>query len=377
MSQTNPAPPAAQPEKELAWYWTTLLGIYLLVVVLLLAYMLYKLWPPHVGGLPTRSTINRNVNRSANRNVNVTAAPGANQNANQNVNGATPDANANGATDGVNANGAAAPASTPPAGEGDGDDGDDGELSASEQPAPPVPLFGGRVILEHSMEVRLLLIVLLAGALGAYIHATTSFIDYVGNRKLSGNWVWWYLLRPFIGSALALIFYFVVRGGFISPNSGGDAMNPFGIAALAGLVGMFSQQATDKLSEVFKTLFRTAPGAGDEKRKDSLEEGVVPAQNAAAGGAAVVAPPVISDIQPPSGDPAGDEPVTITGTNFVTGATVTFGSGAAAGVTVVDANTITLRTPAMNTAEVVDVVVTNPDGGSVTRPAGFTYTAAG
>lgn len=365
MSQTNPAPPAARPEKELAWYWTTLLGIYLLLVVLVLSYMLYKLWPPRGGGLPTRSTVNRNVNRNVNQDANPAAVPNANQ-------------NANGATDNANANGATAPAGTPPGGAGGGgDDGDNDDLSASQQPAPRVTLFGGRVTLEHSMEVRLLLIVLLAGALGAYIHATTSFIDYVGNRKLSANWVWWYLLRPFIGAALALIFYFVVRGGFISPNSGGEDMNPFGIAALAGLVGMFSQQATDKLSEVFKTLFRTGPGAGDEKRKDGLEEAVLPAKNTAAGGAAAAAPPVISDIRPDSGRPAGGEPVTITGTNFAAGATVTFGAGAAAGVTVVDATTITLRTPAMNAEQTVDVVVTNPDGGSGTLPAGFTYTSGG
>jgi hypothetical protein len=36
---------------------------------------------------------------------------------------------------------------------------------------------------------------------------------------------------------------------------------------------MFSKQATDKLSEVFGTLFQTKTGAGDEKRKDSLENG--------------------------------------------------------------------------------------------------------
>jgi hypothetical protein len=52
------------------------------------------------------------------------------------------------------------------------------------------------------------------------------------------------------------------------------AINPFGIAALAGLVGMFSKQATDKLAEIFKALFRTAPGQGDDTRKDKLNNPV-------------------------------------------------------------------------------------------------------
>ena len=46
-------------------------------------------------------------------------------------------------------------------------------------------------------------------------------------------------------------------------------MNRFGIAAIAGLAGMFSLKAADKMKELFDTLFKTA-----EKRKDSLENPV-------------------------------------------------------------------------------------------------------
>ena len=71
--------------------------------------------------------------------------------------------------------------------------------------------------------------------------------------------------------ALALVFYFVIRGGFLTTSGGAKDINPYGIAALAGLVGMFSKQATDKLSEVFGTLFRAAAGEGDDKRSGSLK----------------------------------------------------------------------------------------------------------
>lgn len=121
-----------------------------------------------------------------------------------------------------------------------------------------------------SDDGRLILIVLCIGALGSYIHAATSFVSYVGNRRLVFSWAWWYILRPFIGMALALIFYFVIRGGLLATSADPSEINPFGIAAVAGLVGMFSKQATDKLRELFDNLFKTDRGHGDDARSDKL-----------------------------------------------------------------------------------------------------------
>jgi hypothetical protein len=110
---------------------------------------------------------------------------------------------------------------------------------------PPLWLFGLRF--EPALETRLILLVLLVGALGSYIHGASSFVDYLGNRRFISSWGWWYVLRPFIGMMLALLFYFVFRGGFMTAgtNQGGDAaasfINPFGVAAFAGLVEMFSK----------------------------------------------------------------------------------------------------------------------------------------
>ena len=108
-------------------------------------------------------------------------------------------------------------------------------------------------------ETRLILLVLAMGALGGCVHAATSFVAYVGNDKFYKTWVWYYVLRIPISAALALITYFVVRGGFFAPAADGATaqVNDFGIAAVSGLVGMFSKQATAKLDEVFSALFRT------------------------------------------------------------------------------------------------------------------------
>jgi hypothetical protein len=126
--------------------------------------------------------------------------------------------------------------------------------------------FDGR----PSSEVALLLLVTFASALGSSLHAAISFTDYVGNQRLARSWVWWYVLRTFVGVALAVLFYFALRGGLFNANTPTDVINPFGIAALAGLVGLFSKQATDKLRELFDTMFRTAPGQGDDQRGDGI-----------------------------------------------------------------------------------------------------------
>jgi hypothetical protein len=151
------------------------------------------------------------------------------------------------------------------------------------------------------IETRLIWLVVVAGALGSYVHGATSFATYVGNRTLIISWLWWYILRTPIGIVLALLLYFVLRGGLLSAGAGGDVLSPFGVAAIAGLAGMFSKQATDKLREVFDNLFRTAPGRGDEERKDKTK----------------ATPPEIERLEPDSiASGAGPTKVQVTGKNF-------------------------------------------------------------
>ena len=70
-----------------------------------------------------------------------------------------------------------------------------------------------------------------------------------------------------------------------------------------------------------------------------------------------VVPPTVSSVSPNSGSTAGGTAVTITGTNFASGATVTFGAAAATNVVVVSSTSITATTPA-GTAGAVTVTVT-------------------
>lgn len=120
-----------------------------------------------------------------------------------------------------------------------------------------------------TLDQRLILLVMVAGALGSFVHIATSFADFVGNEKFIRSWAWWYLLKPFTSMALATVFYLVIRGGLLAPAADGGTINLYGIVSMAAMVGMFSKQATTKLSEVFDTLFKSSSG-GDLERKDQL-----------------------------------------------------------------------------------------------------------
>ena len=86
--------------------------------------------------------------------------------------------------------------------------------------------------------------------------------------------------------------------------------------------------------------------------------------------------PTVSAISPTSGTTGGGTPVTITGTGFLTGATVSLGGTAATGVTVVSSTSITATTAA-HAAGAVNVVVTNTDAKTGTLTNGYTYTTTG
>jgi hypothetical protein len=84
--------------------------------------------------------------------------------------------------------------------------------------------------------------------------------------------------------------------------------------------------------------------------------------------------PTITTVSPSSGPTAGGTAITISGSGFLPGATVTIG-GAAAAVNTVNDSTITATTGAHPTAGTFGVTVANTDGQSATKPNGFTYVA--
>ncbi len=85
--------------------------------------------------------------------------------------------------------------------------------------------------------------------------------------------------------------------------------------------------------------------------------------------------PTVSGVSPPSGPTTGGTPITVTGSGFLDGATVTVGGVGCSPVTFVSATELKCTTGA-HAAGTTDVVVTNPDLQTATKVGAFTYTTA-
>lgn len=377
-----------------------LLG-YALLFTLLVLYSMVKIWPPipekEKPGNNNNSSVNTplgehanaNGNQNSNANANSTRSSNGNGNGNSNVTGGG-NANSGGNTN-VNGNGNtnAGGGSTnqnPPdnnntntktntnananantntnsnvSGNANANVSPGGAVPRSEicrdnngnprEGMAPVNFFwtGDTCIYD---EDRLLLIVILAGALGALVHVIRSLSWYIGQRKLYKSWMANYFLLPFLGATTAIVFYLVVRGGFSSATVHVADTNPFGFAVLAALIGMFTDQALQRLKTVAENILMPAPAGRDS------------------------APPAaslsVTAINPRSGPSAGGTTVAITGTGFVAGARVTFGGEPATSVTVTSSATINAVTPAHPAAS-VDVEVFNPSNQRAVLGNGYTY----
>ena len=83
-------------------------------------------------------------------------------------------------------------------------------------------------------------------------------------------------------------------------------------------------------------------------------------------------PPTLTRVEPDKDLVTGGSTVKIIGEDFQDGATVTIGGNAASNVIFVSPTELSVEVPA-GTEGSVDIVVTNPDGKSVTLTGGFTY----
>lgn len=130
-----------------------------------------------------------------------------------------------------------------------------------------INLFGLRLLLDPDQQ--LFVVVALAGAIGGLIHSARSVYWYVGNRRFRRSWLLMYLSLPFTSSALAVVFYIILRGGLITGEATAQ-VNVFGFAAVAALVGLFSSQAAEKLKTVFSLILAHAETGIDSVTPETL-----------------------------------------------------------------------------------------------------------
>ncbi|HEV2397944.1 MAG TPA: IPT/TIG domain-containing protein [Candidatus Sulfotelmatobacter sp.] len=164
----------------------------------------------------------------------------------------------------------------------------------------------------------------------------------------------------------------------VSPNSGttagGTAVTVTGTNFVSGATVTFGSAAATAVTVVNSTTITATSPAGSAGAVTVAVTNPGGQSGSLASAYTYVAPPTVTSVSPNSGATAGGTAVTITGTNFATGATVTFGSTAATNVVVSNSTTITATTPG-GTAGAVTVVVTNANGLSGNLANGFTYVA--
>ena len=161
----------------------------------------------------------------------------------------------------------------------------------------------------------------------------------------------------------------------VSPNSGttagGTAVTITGTNFAAGATVTFGGTAATNVVVVSGTTDH-GHDAGRSAGAVTVTVTVNGQSGSLANGFTYVAPPTVSSVSPNSGTTAGGTAVTITGTNFAAGATVTFGGTAATNVVVVNGTTDHGH-DAGRSAGAVTVTVTNPERQSGSLTSGFTY----
>lgn len=110
-------------------------------------------------------------------------------------------------------------------------------------------------------------LVALSGFLGSMIHLSSSLTNYIGAGELKSNWLPWYFVKPFTAMGVALVFYFVIKAGLLSLDSG-EEINLFGVVVLSALAGLFTDKATIKLEEIFTTIFKPQDARPDKLDKN-------------------------------------------------------------------------------------------------------------
>jgi hypothetical protein len=203
-------------------------------------------------------------------------------------------------------------------------------------------------ICHQRTQDRLLLLVMLAGALGGTLHALRSLFYYIGMRMLRLSWLPMYLALPLTGASISTVFFLVFVGGFFSPQ-GGDGQSFFLMVGVSALVGMFSPQAVEKLKKISEAILTSAPPAADSRPEL-----------------------ILRSVEPAEGPQAGKFEVVLAGSGFASGATVQF-DGVNVPVQSFSSTRITLQAPPRAAPGAVDVEITNPDGSRATKPSGFKY----
>jgi hypothetical protein len=208
--------------------------------------------------------------------------------------------------------------------------------SATFKLAPSAPARGGAT---WPPELRIFALVMIMGALGSYLGSSRSFVNYVGNRQFVASWGLFYFVRPSFGIGLALLAYLGYRIGAVPGPANTPPGDPYAIAFLAGMVGLFADMTLEKLKDLMTVIFRTPDDRKDKMAPQTTAPGIDSVTASAATGQ-----------------------LTVQGAKFISGAQVLL-NNAALPTTFVNEGKLTAAFPAAQypAGASVTIVVENPD----------------
>jgi hypothetical protein len=157
----------------------------------------------------------------------------------------------------------------------------------------------------------------------------------------------------------------------VGPTGGGTSVAITGTGFTGATSVKFgdSQSATFTIDSSTSIVATTQPGSGTVHV--TVTRNGLTSASSSADQYTFAPPPTVTLVSPSAGSTAGGTAVTLTGTGFLAGATVTFGGTSATSVSVVNSTTITAATPA-HAAGAVTVGVMQASG-TAQVTSGFTY----
>lgn len=204
--------------------------------------------------------------------------------------------------------------------------------------SPAKTSVGGEVAAYELMrDTRLLILVMLMGALGALLAASRSLANFVGNGTFLPHWSLFYLFRPVFGAGLALLVFFGYRIGAVVGVKGAAPADPFAATFVAGMVGLFADTVMQKLKDLISALL---PSQDDRKDK-------------------MAAPGDAPSVESAEGSVQSRQ-MTVKGQNFAAGAGVSV-NGNSRATSFVSSTELRVTLDVSDIAGSVKVVVTNPD----------------
>jgi len=201
------------------------------------------------------------------------------------------------------------------------------------------------------------------GQTGALTSGSAGHFTYLGTAPSITS------VSPATGSSLGGTEVTITGAGFLAgakvafaATSGEQVPPPAGTSVVVSADGTEITAKTPPHAAGHVDVVVTNRGGGKATKTDAFEF-------------SAAAAPTITSLSVTTGTSLGGTLLTISGTNFSAGTTVSFGGTAAASAAALNATTISARTPA-HAAGAVDVKVSLPDGQSATNASAFTFVAA-